>query len=416
MDPRIVQRVLQRDPEAIRELEQELKAIAGRLLEHPLLGIDEPVTLRVLTNAAVAEAMSRGGRDLDTFLAGTIMAAARRGVEHMRRDEGGDGNVGHIPAGILVSAALVPHVMATASRDAAEQHLARCADCTHELKVVREATTVATELAPDEDPEEPTQEVSWQPGQSTMGVAAEDTVEPAAAHEPLEDDEDPEEPSLQAIARQTLDSMTDMSKLKPVTAPPRRGLRRVMDSRRGGRAAAPPPAGGERGLGVVGLLLVFSQLVPECHWERELVRDESLAELSSRQAPAVPPRSSWQEGTQGAYLALEQGNCSRAAVRFRRQRKRQPEEAALWYWEGVTFLCAGRSEQAQQALLQAGQLADEEPPLPDLAWYQAQTALALGHLEEARIQLGGVCGTGSSFGGQACKQLTELESRNTPGF
>jgi hypothetical protein len=394
MDNRTVQRALRGDEEAARLLEAHLRNAARQLLSHPALQVDDAVTQRVLSNAAVAEALERELNALDTLMAAAVMAAARRGVEHMRRLRGADRGAGHLPPGILVSVALVPQILARASRKAAEEHLSACADCTEQARSVRDAAAAAT--TEDDDPEENT-------AQHHIDAAIEGTrqvaqLPPGGSERGRQDSSDAAEAMLQRLL-QTADAVDAARDAEPKS---RRRRRR----RRGRR---------ERPLRALPLLLaggVLGVLV----WKMDFgcgreapppVLEPTLAALARTELPALPAEAGWAERNVSAFRELALGNCSMAEHRFRLARKRQPELVQAWYWEGLSSLCAGHGGAAGDALRRAEQL---DGGLPELGWYQAQAALVAGQADEAQRRLGALCSGGGARSIQACSQLARLSA------
>jgi hypothetical protein len=395
MDNRTIQRALQGDEEATRLVESQLRSTARQLLSHPALRVEDPVTQRVLSNAAVAEALERELREADTLLAAAVMAAARRGVEHMRRLQGVDRGAGHLPPGILVSVALVPQILARASREAAEAHLGSCADCTDQARAVRDAA-VAADI--DDDPEEPTaSHIVTSAVESTRQVA---TLPDVAGPRMGGDASQAAEAMLQRLL-DTADAV-DAARESGSDASKRR-RRRLRRGRKGERPLRALP------LAVLGvaLLLVLSRLDMRCRPVVDAPRlVPEIAELAVQDIPDAPPRSAWPEASEPGFQELVLGDCAMASDRFRLSRYRQPTQVSLWYWEGITSVCAGRGERAIEALEQAR---SQEPKLADVDWYLAQAALLAGDIELADAQLRVVCGGTTARVRQACAQLARLE-------
>jgi hypothetical protein len=397
MDNRTIQRALQGDEEATRLVESKLRSTARQLLCHPALRVDDPVTQRVLANAAVAEALERELREADTLLAAAVMAAARRGVEHLRRLQGMDRGAGHLPPGILVSVALVPQILARASREAAETHLSSCADCTEQARAVRDAA-VAADL--DDDPEEPT-------GQHYISTAV-DRSRPVATlgggpQQALEDDAARAAEAMLQRLLETADAVDAARDGEGASGGQRR--RRLRRRHKGDPPLRVMP------LAVLGvaLALVLSRVEMRCRPvdDATLIVPE-IAGLAVKDIPSAPPSARWTEASEPGFRELALGDCTMATDRFRLARFRQPTALDLWTWEGLTALCAGRGERALEAF---EHLRTVDPSVADLDWYLAQAALLAGHFELADRQLRAVCGGNTARVQQACAQLARLEER-----
>lgn len=392
MDNRTVQRALRGDAEAARAVESQLRTAARQLLSHPSLKVDDPVTQRVLANAAVAEALERELRELDTLLAAAIMAAARRGVEHMRRTQGMQRGAGHLPPGILVSVALVPQILATASRAAAEQHLSACADCTDQARSVRDAAATAEF---DDDPEEPTAQHHL--------AAALDSPRPVApaGDQPIGalDASQAAEAMLQRLL-ETGDAIDAARDGAAASGTGRRRRRRARDKREPPLRVLPVM------LLVVCMGLILSRIDFGCGPEpAEVVIVPELAELAFTSVSKPPPRSTWSPELEPAFRELELADCFMATNRFRLARLRNPALLEAWYWEGLSAVCAGRGEPAIAALEHARSI---DPELPELDWYLAQAALLAGRAELAETGLRRLCGGTTARVGDACAQLARL--------
>ncbi len=396
MDNRTVQRALQGDEEAARAVESHLRSAARQLLSHPALQVEDPVTQRVLANAAVAEALERELSELDNLLAATVMAAARRGVEHMRRLQGMQRGAGHLPPGILVSVALVPQILATASRAAAEQHLSSCADCTDQARSVRDAAAAA---AMDDDPEEPTAQHhlsaaldhSHQAGVFGLGDSepSGDAQDAAGAAEAM----------LQRLL-ETADAVEAARDAEPSTAQRRRRAQRAR--KRGEKPIRAAPII----VLALALVAVISRMDLRCSPVEDSVRVvPELAQLASLDTPELPPRAEWLPVLEPGFEELVQGDCPMAANRFRLARLRDPTLVQAWYQEGLAATCAGRGEQAVVALERARTL---DASLPQLDWALAQAALLAGREELALAQLRTLCGGTTARVGDACAQLARL--------
>jgi len=374
-----------------------LREVASALLEHPGLALEDPVSVRVLSNAAVSEAMERGAPDLDSFLASTVMAAARRGVEHMRRAGERDRGTGHLPAGILVSAALIPEVLATASREAAQRHMAACAECTHQAQVVRQATAATTS--------------SCELGSIAAPAPPPPRLQPTARRDRrVSEPPAPQDARLESelLIERMLESI---KKSGPAEVRPRvRSLGRGVDPRRrtGARGEGPIQASRVALFALLGLVLVALALRPWGPGPPLAVLDDSIASFAEVELSPELRLSTNDERLAPGMQDLRAGDCELASSRFRLARKRAPSLARAWYWEGVASLCARRGPAAQQALQQAGDL---DPELPELAWYQAQAALLAGDAARATALLGPLCQATGPRGAVACSQQARLASR-----
>lgn len=396
MDPRTFQRSLQGDLDALQAVEVHFKTVARTLLEHPGLGVEDTVTRRVLTNAAVAEVLERNTGDADTALASTVMSAARRAVEHRRRSTPQDPAAGHLPAGILVSAALVPQVLATASREAAERHLACCEPCADLARRVREAAAAAVGQA-----------------ESETGAAA------VAPGSPPLDDEDPSEQDIEGSS--SLDVEGLMARLagpgKAGTSArggERRRVRRLLDPRRNPGAGEEPPL---RLAPVVLLALAFVTLGVWAGWGHLADRAETsppdprLAVFASLDLPPRPSLADVPAPLEPGLRDLATGDCAMATKRLHLARVRAPDLALAWYWEGLTAVCAGQGAAAQEALRGAQA---RDPGLADLEWYLAQAALLAGDAATATTLLAGACEGIGARSRQACgiyARISDLEQR-----
>lgn len=384
MDPRTFQRALQGDHDAFLAIESQLKAVARSLLAHPALGVSEPLTQRVLTNAAVTEALDREMTDLDTVIAATVMAVARRAVEALRRTEAG---VGHLPPGILVSVALVPQVLATASREAAERHLASCATCTDLARRIREAA--ADVVARVEAP----------------GYEA---PQPAAGSE---EDQDPEEGSsfdVESMMRR----LAEQDGARDMAAGPRRLKKRgrTLDPRRQpGREGEPNLRAAP--LVFLGLaLLVLVALATRGWWNRPAAPriEPEVAALAEKALPELPDLQELPAALEPGLRDLEGGDCHLATYRFRIARQREPELTLAWYWEGLAAVCDGDGAAGLAALQAAWERA---PDIEDLDWYLAQAALLQGLVDPAAAHLVASCRGGGGKAQEACNQYARLMGR-----
>jgi len=400
MDNRTVQRALQGDQEAARRVEAHLRVAARQLLAHPSLGVGDPVTQRVLANAAVAEALERELRVMDTLLAAAVMAAARRGVEHMRRLDGAERGAGHLPPGILVSVALVPQILASTSREAAERHLASCAECTDQARSVRDAaasTSVEDDL---DDPEEVT-------AQHHISAALDGARQVAAIGVPVElggeqDAAGAAEAMLQRLL-ETADAVEASREGGEAGAESRRRRRRQ------GERGDPPLRALPLLLlaGVLGLAL--SRMDLRCRPVQQPLRIvPELALLADTTLPSSPPASEWASGLDPAFHELQLSDCTMAANRFRLARMRDPSVSQAWHWEGLSAVCAGRGDQAVKAFEHARGL---DPELPDVGWGLAQGALLAGRIDLAELELRALCGGTTARVGQACAQLARISDQ-----
>ena len=398
MDNRTVQRALQGDQEAAMQVEAHLRVAARQLLAHPSLGVGDPVTQRVLANAAVSEALERELRVLDTLLAAAVMAAARRGVEHMRRTKGAERGAGHLPPGILVSVALVPQILANTSREAAEQHLASCAECTEQARSVRDAAASASFEDDLDDPEEVT-------AQHHISAALDGSRQSAAIGAPVvlggeQDAAGAAEDMLQRML-ETADAV-DAAREGGEAGHERRRRRRRL-----GKRGDPPLRALPLVLLAVVLGLVLSRMDLRCRpvQQQELRVVPELAVLAVTTLPSSPPASEWAPGLEPAFHELQLGDCTMAANRFRLARMRDPSVGQAWHWEGLSAICAGRGEQAVKAFEHARAL---DPALPDVGWGLAQGALLAGRIDLAVLELRALCGGNSARVGQACAQLARI--------
>jgi hypothetical protein len=359
MDNRTVQRALQGDAEASRQLEAHLRAAARQLLEHPALEVGDEVHQRVLANAAVAESMERELRDLDTLTAATV----------------------------LVSVALVPQILASASRKAAEEHLSGCADCTDQARAVRDAAA-----AIDQDIEEPT-------AQHHVAVIMDGT---RAVAQLGQDDDGDAASAAEAMLQSLLETADAVDAARDAEPSSRRRRRRRRGRRERSISMVP--------LGLFAAVLVFLAVrldFSACSHEPTgpTLRPE-LAALAELELPERPEPGSWPDALEPAFDELESGNCAMAADRFRLARYRGTSGELVWYWEGLAAACGGRGGQAVDALQAARAL---NATLPDIDWYLAQAALLAGQADVAQRQLHMVCTGTSRRVAEACAQLARID-------
>ncbi len=404
MDNRTVQRALQGDQEAARAVEDQLRSAARQLLSHPSLRVDDPVTQRVLANAAVAEALERELRAMDTLLAAAVMAAARRGVEHLRRLQGSERGAGHLPPGILVSVALVPQILASASRNAAEQHLSSCAECTEQARSVRDAAASATfDEEEDDDPEEITAQHHIDAAlDGTRQVAFLGGPEHPGRYSGGAEDKSDSSSAAEAMLQRLLETADAVEAARDGgdKAAKRRRLRR---RKRGERPMRVLPLA----VLAVALVLIISRMDHGCGGELAAPTiDPALAELAEGELPPFPAPRDVAPALEPAFEELALGDCAMGANRFRLARMRDPALVQAWTWEALAALCAGRGDQAVEAF---DRVAELEPELRDLGWYQAQAALTAGRVELAERRLRAVCGGTSARVQQACAQLARIE-------
>ncbi len=382
-------------------LDSELRASARLLLSHEALGIDDRVTQRVLANAAATEALERELRDADSIMAATLMAAARRAVEHERRASGIHLGSGHLAPGILVSMALVPQVLATSSRKAAEEHMQACADCTDHAKRVREAATDVIQEQ-EGDPEAPTGPIE----RSVMGVPTRSTASLGAIVPERGSGGDASEAAeamLQRMLREA-DAVAAGQQAEPRGTSPRARRRR-----RRGAKGEPQLKAWPLALALVVLGCLVFRMEPGCEREQPaLAPDPTLMGMAIRDLPPLPPRHERVEELGPGFKDLEAGDCAMAAKRFHLARLRSADQAEAWYWEGAASLCAGEGDQAVQALLMAGGL---DPQATDLVWYTSQAALLSGNRELSEQWLRKSCGSRSRYVREACAQLARLGPR-----
>ena len=388
MDPRLFSRYLEGDEDAAHTMESELRRFAGKMLGFSAFGIDDPTTINVLAVAAASEAMERGGRDLDSFLAGTVLAAGRRGLEHRRKKSPPQTSARHIPPGVLVSAALVPNAMAGPALTAVEQHLAVCKSCKEEMELVRDATSSATApTARSETPSPPagrspeagrSYEVEHSPevGHSSEGdrSAAAGRSSPAAALSPQAVDPDIQE----LLKRSVREAVAEQNNAARAGSPEATGrVGRVMDPRRASRARKKKslPWGLVISISLVAMLLF--RFGRDCEIDRQpAVRCPEIAALASLLPPPLPDDPGALPEARDALQDLSQGNCDMAANRFRSARRRHPDNWLLWYYEGACFVCVGSAPDAREALDQAASMVED--PSEELRWALLQAALLDG--------------------------------------
>jgi hypothetical protein len=324
-----------------------------------------------------------------------VMAAARRGVEHLRRVQGAERGAGHLPPGILVSVSLVPQILAKASREAAETHLSSCADCTDQARSVRDAAAGI-----DQDPEETTaQHHIGKAMGGTRQVAALSPVDPFALPS-RQDNVQAADAMLQRLL-ETADAVEAAREAGP-GSPRRRRRRRGPRERK----LSPFPLA----LFGVALLLVVSRMDFRCRPQSlQAPVDPTISALAEFTLPALPKPGDWPAGSEPGFQELLVEDCKMAANRFRLARYRDSGVLELWYWEGLASGCAGDGERAVEAFVH---LQEHDNELPDVDWYLSQAALLAGRRELAEQSLRAVCGGTSHRLNTACAQLARLGTRS----
>ncbi len=381
MDARLIQRHREGDPDASHALERALRVHAATMLEHTAFRMDDVVARGVLVRAAAAEALARGGRDEDELLARVVIAAGLRGVEHLRMVEPGSGS-GHLPANVVVSYGVAPQAMAGPTLAAAELHMLSCPACTAQARLVREAglRTVRAARAGDA-------------GEETLS----EDVPPAPQFE--------EEGALEAAARQALEH--------PAHGGPWPAGAKLPAGRPPGWAALASGTPFWRlAWGITILFLVALTVgVVASRWGSRppaaSARDPSLAALARIPPLPVPPVPDRAPDHALAFADVEAGRCVQAATRFRKIRRQNPFDAKAWYWEGLSFLCAGRGPEAHAALDGAARLR-RAVLFTDLDYFRSQAALLAGDRAAATDALDAACASASVFAGTACQQAARV--------
>jgi uncharacterized protein YbaR (Trm112 family)/plasmid stabilization system protein ParE len=377
MDARLIGRHIEGDPDATHTLERALRVHAAMMLEHPAFRMDDALARGVHIRAAATEALARGGRDGDELLARVVIAAALHGIEHLRALEPMAGT-GHLPPAIIVSYGVAPHAMAGPALAAAELHLIACPACKTQARLVREAGARAVQAARAEE----------------AGEAMEPEDVPSA---PLLEEED----ALEEAARQALEH------------PPRGGPWPAGARLRPARKPSDRDASFTHlAWGLVLLFLVaLGVAVLATRWGRgpdaPEGADPSLAVLARIPALPIPPVRERSPDHAVAFQDAEAGRCIQAATRFRKVRRGNPFDVKAWYWEGLSFLCAGKGPEAVEALSGAARL-PRAVLLTDLDYYRGQAALVVGDRAAATAALDTACATASPLSATACEQAARL--------
>lgn len=359
-------KISEKDPAAMRELDSKLSFVAKKILDHSSFNISSqaPSVLR--------EVKERGAPDFDSYLGNTIMVACRRGIENLREKNPMEGS-NHIPSNILVSLALVPDALARPAYDAAMRHIGECADCTMQVRLIKDITEEATKAfnsyVPDPDPD----------------TAVKDQA--SALMEQMLVDEEPSAEKVKEKAQEFKKRKQAGQKGK------KRKNKKYIDDK-------PSPII----MSILGFLILSMVVVMIVRslGNSEEKRVEGLDVLADFDLPEAP--SSW-DLAPDAFQDYDEDRCDQAVTRFRKARLANPAEAQLWYWEGIACLCDNQGEPAFEALNQALNM----PPIPkDLFWYLAQAALLTGREDSAEKNLEKVCSEPGENRTKACDLLQRL--------
>lgn len=383
--------------EALALLEAGSRQIVENIISSPGFGVSDPKARRVIANAVVGEVMERPARDLDGMVVALIMGACRRCVENLRRELDRAGTSAHIPAGVLVNVALVPTAMAAPTLAAAEKHLETCELCRSHADFIREATTRVNNQPAPEVPSSSTS--SDRDLESAMSEAelAEDSAETNAQAANR---------TLEGFARE---KASELRTTRAQRKPPPKVRSRVVDPRTGAAVA-----GSTRKTWLLVIPAVFV-LAFGLAWlldNREKIADrpgirQELASLAVRPPPPLPKLDARPASATPAFQDLENGSCGTAASRFRKTRRKEPNLGLLWYWEGISYICAGNGPEAVQALTGASEHASRD--MKDLAWYRAQAALLAGDSHSAIEHLGQAALENGTYKNMAADQKQKVQ-------
>ncbi|MBN1335735.1 MAG: hypothetical protein JXB39_07220 [Deltaproteobacteria bacterium] len=369
MDSEILQRHLEGDPDARLAVERSLRIYAAALLEDPAFRMDDAASRGLLVRSTAAEALNSGGRSEDELLTRVVLTAARHGVEHLRaRDPVGGSD--HLPAPLLVSCAVAPHVVAGPALAAAEAHLAACHACAAQVRIVRDVVRRAVEAARAEE---------------AGGVESYGATPPVPPRDPQEGGE----PAARRVPMP-----------RPVGARTR-------------ATVAPPRSASRLRPALLGLLLgavVVAIAAPRCQKEPalEAARDPSLGSLAQVPEPRPPPIAERASAHVLAFQDLEAGRHALAGTRMRKVRRANPSDVTAWYWEGLAFLCAGQGPAAAEALAAVAR-SPRAVLFPDLDFYRGQAALMAGDRSAARTALEASCAARTALSSTACEQAARLK-------
>jgi hypothetical protein len=380
VDDILFKRYLAGDLQALKSLEAGLRFIAESILTKPCFNIGNPQTVRLLVHAVTEEALEHDARDLDSLVASVTSGAACKGIEYLRRDVDRLPGSNHTPPTVLVNLALAPNIVTGSSATTAEKHLESCELCRSQIALVRNATSQPP--AAETIVERPVNVV--EPPEAGLVSPVEEITQPVAT-EPL--------PSGAGAFDGHPGTNSDAAKGAPapvadaaMSSPSHIRSVRV-GSRTSGRSLPSPQFLRTQYQKLLVLPVVFV-LAFWGAWflKRELSSTShftanQLASLAARTPPPVLPKDEQPESARAAFQDLEAVHCSAAANRFRQARKREPENGILWYYEGLSFICAGDGAGANVALEGAGRHATTSSQ--NLDWYRAQAALLSGNAESA---------------------------------
>jgi hypothetical protein len=142
--------------------------------------------------------------------------------------------------------------------------------------------------------------------------------------------------------------------------------------------------------------------------------------------PELPARAGtdlvWRgPGDSGAAADLDRGlepyragDFAEAARRLTALRDRQPHNAAVHFYLGMSDLFLGADAQAVTALEQTERIVKDDPDLArETAWYLALAYRRTGQIQRAAGQLDALCRGGSSRAARACIGLSELSKESS---
>lgn len=398
MDDELVERWRRGDAAAATALRNAVRTIAERMLSHPSLGrslspewrerLGDEDQRREITARIAMHVLRQPVGDAAALTAAAVMASGRLAVEALREGRL-VGGTAHLPPPVAVSMALAPEGVATVIRQAAERHLAECAACAEDIRVVRTITRAQSVVDRGASPAAIAREI-----QRSDAI---ETPDPAVAHEMV-----------------PLEETTEEAPRKP--APPRRSPARppVSDRRIAALDDKPMPSGARhRWLGLIPILVITAVLIWYGRTRRTAGQpvDPEVALLADRSVPPAPSAGSLPADARAGIIDLERDDCRSAGAHFRTARRDHPEVARLYLLEGASFVCAGDGRRAIEAFdaLSAMGANRDSAGLAHLDWWRAQALLLQGRGRDALLALNSVMIFDARYRAQAAEQVRRLE-------
>ncbi|HCH64859.1 MAG TPA: hypothetical protein DFR83_18785 [Deltaproteobacteria bacterium] len=373
MDDALVVRWASGDPSARTALRNAIRSTAERVLGHPafLKAIGPEVRgkyasedkRRELTGAIADQVMRQRPATAGQVKVVALMTAGRIAVEALQtgRAKASDGSR-HLPPAIVMQWTIVPDTLNPRLKEAAEKHLAICAQCREDLRtmdrIVRTLDAVDHETTRAELAEEA----------AHVQKSLDETVDlQAAMRSAMKDAREARRAKMQSRARGGASS---------------KGGSRALP----GAAADAGSSGGRAWIPLVTVVLLGAGALWALRGDDGSAPTgpvKGVAALADLSAPEVARLEELPPAVQMVVADLGSGDCRTAAGRMRGIVRENPDMPRLGMLEGAAWVCAGNGAKANRILKPLSELEASANPPRQVWWYLAQSQLLMGNVDEA---------------------------------